>query len=157
MAANAAKREIAKRGAGKRAAVAEYVAARGGEAITEADWKILLERLAPVSEGYLRELLRSSGVPLAPLVEGVRQSSLEELERTLVALQQEYERATAAGNAPRARLCREAVIRAKDHARWAARKGAGKQEMIAWMLTWLENPPVFSAWVAMRKKQTASY
>lgn len=146
------------REAGKRGAVAEYVAARGGQTITEEDWKILLERLAPVSETYLRELLRASGAPLDPLVEGVRQSSIEELERTLVGLQYEYERATAAGNAARARLCREAVIRAKDHARWAARRGTtGKQEMIAWMLTWLENPPVFSAWVAMRKRQNVSY
>jgi hypothetical protein len=48
------------------------------------------------------------------------------------------------------------VITAKDHARLAMRKTneekrALKEEMILWMLTWLENPGVFPIWVALRK------
>ena len=52
------------------------------------------------------------------------------------------------------------VIRAKDHAELAAHsqhthaeKREQKIEMAAWMRTWLENPPVFPAWVALRKRQ----
>ncbi len=109
-----------------------------------------------MSETYLRRLLRSTGVPLAPLVEGVRQETFEELERTLLALSREY--AEAAGG-PRARACRQAVIAAKDHARFVLRnpkttpeKRAQKQEMLLWMLTWLENPAVFPCWLRLRKR-----
>ena len=47
------------------------------------------------------------------------------------------------------------MIEAKDHARWAARnpeKRAEKQEMALWMLTWLENPPLFPQWVKLRRE-----
>lgn len=106
----------------------------------------------------MRRLLRASGLPLTPLVEGVRQDSFEELERTLLALESEYSAAVSAGQRERARACRRAVIQAKDHARLAARnpktdsvKAAQKGEMVLWMLTWLENPSVFAAWLALRK------
>lgn len=109
--------------------------------------------MAPVSEAYLRRLLRESGAPLAPVVAGVRQGSLPELERSLLDLGEEYARAREAGDKARERLCRRLVIEAKDHARWALRRGrAEKEEMILWMLTWLENPGVFPAWVELRKK-----
>jgi hypothetical protein len=104
-----------------------------------------------VSEGYLRKLLRESGVPLAPMVEGVRQEDFESLERSLVALLDEYE----SGDRERRAQVRKLVIQAKDHARWAARneeKRAVKEEMVLWMVTWLENPPVFREWVALRKR-----
>ena len=126
--------------------------------IAETQWRDLLERLAPISESYLRRLLRSSGVPLSALVEGVRQDSFEELERTLLAIDREYARAWAAGDRERRRACRRLVMLAKDHARWALRtpkataeKKAEKEEMILWMLTWLENPGAFAAWLALRK------
>ncbi len=97
--------------------------------------------------------MRASGVPLAPLVAGVRQDSLADLERSLLALYDEYARAREAGDKDRERLCRRLVIEAKDHARWSWRRGhAAKQEMVLWMLTWLENPGVFPAWVELRKK-----
>lgn len=125
----------------------------GRERVTEAVWAELVERLAPVSESYLRRLVRTAGLPMDPMVEGVRQDSLPELERTLVALQQEYEQAAEAGNRERLRRLRSIVIQAKDHARLAARRpGADKDEAIRWMLVWLENPPVFSLWVAARKR-----
>ena len=51
------------------------------------------------------------------------------------------------------------MIEAKQHARWAARRaGPGeakrqiKEEMIQWMLVWLENPAVFPAWAPLRRK-----
>jgi hypothetical protein len=128
------------------------------ERVGEAQWRDLRERLAPISDSYLRRLLRATGLPLAPLVEGVRQDSLEELERTLLALEREYLAAVRAGEHERAGACRHAVIEAKDHARLALRnpktdpaKAARKREMILWMLTWLENPGVFPAWLALRK------
>ena len=103
-------------------------------------------------------MLRQSGVPLAPLVEGVRQDSFEDLERTLLALEREY----AAADEPRRTACRREVIAAKDRARWALRRLPEadprrelKQEMSLWMLTWLENPGVFSAWITLRVEQLA--
>ncbi len=124
------------------------------ELIGEAEWDTLLRLLTPVSEGYLRRLLRDfsreSGVPLAPLVEGVRQESLDALESSLLKLLAEYERGSAA---VRSRV-RKAVIEAKEHARLASRKPElreAKAEMILWMLTWLENPPVFPAWASLRR------
>lgn len=114
--------------------------------------RILLE---PVSPAMLRELLRECGCPLAPLVEGVRQEDLHTLERTLLGLAQIYEQ----GDPAERRLCRQAVIEAKDHARLVARNArvsaearAGKEEMLLWMLTWLENPQVFETWVGLRKR-----
>ncbi len=91
-------------------------------------------------------------MPLAPLVAGVRQDSLADLERSLLDLYNEYERAE--GDKPRQRACRRLVIEAKDHARWALRRGhTEKEEMILWMLTWLENPGVFPGWVELRKER----
>jgi len=116
--------------------------------VDEALWRELQTELAPVSAEYLRRLLRQSGIQLAPLVEGVRQDTFEDLERTLLALEQEY----ASADEPRRTACRREVIAAKDRARWALRRLPNpdprrdiKQEMFLWMLTWLENPTVFTA------------
>jgi len=46
--------------------------------------------LAPVSERYLRNLLRDAGVSMEPLIEGVRQDSFEHLERTMLGLTEEF-------------------------------------------------------------------
>ena len=49
-------------------------------------------------------------------------------------------------------------MQAKDHARLAARsakitpeKKVMKEEMVQWLLVWLENPGVFPAWVKLRR------
>ncbi len=109
--------------------------------------------LAPISDSYLRNLLRDSGAALHPLVEGVRQHDFEHLERTLAALGGIYLDATAAGDQATARLARRLVIEAKDHARLASRRHPGEfsAERILWMLTWLENPGIFATWVRIRK------
>ncbi|HBY60250.1 MAG TPA: hypothetical protein DEH78_10530 [Solibacterales bacterium] len=106
-------------------------------------------------ESWLRHALRDTGIPLAPLVEGVRQDSLDALERTLAALAHEY----AAGRDRPA--VRQAVLTAKEHARFALRRlegapRAAKEEMLLWMLTWLENPAVFAGWVGLRKRALSS-
>lgn len=107
------------------------------------------------SPRMIRDLLRESGVSLTPLVEGVRQDTLENLERTLLALTEAYH---SSEEAPFRRQCRATVIEAKDHARFAVRnpkvepdKRALKEEMVLWMLTWLENPEIFPDWVGLRK------
>lgn len=137
---------------GKRAELADWLALRQPAEITEAEFEELRDALSPVSENYLRKLLRESGAPLSPMVEGVRQASLDELEASLLRMLEEYERDDAAH---RARV-RQLVIAAKDHARWAARnpgRRAEKEEMGLWMLTWLENPPVFPQWVRLRQQK----
>ena len=118
--------------------------------IGEAQWDALRRDLAPISRTYLRKLLREANVPLTPLVEGVRQDDFDTLERSLVALLDEYER----GDAARRTEIRKLVIEAKDHARWAAKnpaRKAVKEEMVLWLLTWLENPPLFPEWVHLRR------
>lgn len=142
----------------KRTRLREYVAQRRPSRITAAEWEELSGRLAPISESYLRRLLRDSGVPLDPAVEGVRQDSFEELERTLLALAEEYAGARAGGRREAAAMCRRAVVTAKDHARLSLRRAtepgqrARKEEMISWMLVWLENPEAFPVWLRLRKQ-----
>jgi hypothetical protein len=135
--------------------MAEWIERTAPREIGEPEWQALLTLLAPVSESYLRRLLRDSGVPLTPLVEGVRQESFDALESSLLRLLPEYEQ----GNAARRSQIRRVVIAAKDHARWALQRNAlrkeevraEKEEMILWILTWLENPPVFPEWVRLRR------
>ncbi|HML17101.1 MAG TPA: hypothetical protein VK419_08750 [Bryobacteraceae bacterium] len=135
---------------GKRAELADWLALRQPAEITEAEFEELRDTLSPVSESYLRKLLRESGARLSPLVEGVRQASLDELEASLLRMLGEYGRE----DAPHRARVRQLVIAAKDHARWAARnpeRRAEKEEMRLWMLTWLENPPVFPQWLRLRQ------
>ena len=135
---------------GKRSELAAWLERVHPPRIGDAEFAELARALSPISEGYLRKLLRESGVPLAPTVEGVRQSGLEELERSLAALLAEYE----AGDSIRRAAIRKRVIEARDHARFAARKNPEKQEMVLWMTTWLENPPVFTEWARLRRNAT---
>ena len=136
---------------GKRADLLRWLERERPERIGQREWTRLHVDLAPVSGSYLRRLLRESGVPLAPLIEGVRQESLDALESSLLALLHEYEQGDAAAR----QATRSLVIEAKDHARWAARnpeKRVEKEEMALWMLTWLENPPLFPQWVGLRRQ-----
>ena len=135
----------------KRADLERWLARQRPARIGEMEWAMLNVDLAPISGSHLRRLLRESGVPLAPLVEGVRQETFEALESSLLSFLQEYERSDVAGRMS----VRQVVIEAKEHARWAARnpaKRAEKEEMALWMLTWLENPPLFPQWVKLRRQ-----
>ena len=136
---------------GKRADLLRWLERQRPVRIGEREWTMLHVDLGPISGSYLRRLLRDSGVPLSPLVEGVRQETFEALESSLLSMLQEYEK----GDAPLRSSIRRLVIEAKDHARWAARKSEKriqKEEMALWMLTWLENPPLFPEWVKLRKQ-----
>jgi hypothetical protein len=151
------KKEAPKKGKrsprGKAAELAAWLKRESPAIIGAREWDQLKTLLAPVSESYLRRLLRESGVPLAPWIEGVRQESLDALEASLMKLLDEYER----GDRERQARARRAVITAKDHARWALRrqtdeeKRLEKQEMVLWMTTWLENPPLFREWAPLRR------
>ena len=95
----------------------EYLESARPGAITSAVWKELLQRFAPVSESYLRDLLRQTGLPFEQPFAGVRQHTFEELERSLRDLLAVYIEANGAGDGDRARYCRRQVIAAKDRAR----------------------------------------
>ena len=136
----------------------EYLAERRPSAITEAVWRDLLQLLAPVSENYLRQLLWATGLPFDQPCAGIRQHTFAELEESLIGMWRIYSEAIGTGARERARYCRRQVIGAKDRARFLSRdprtppeRKAQKEEMVQWMLVWLENPEVFPAWVAARK------
>ena len=146
----------------KRALLSEYLAQTQPSRIGLAEWQAIAQRLVPVSEHYLRDLLRGCGIPLDPVVEGVRQESIEELERTLLALAEQYLAGLHDGDRLRAELSRRAVIIGKDHARLSVSRAGTprekrelKDEMISWMLVWLENPEAFPTWSRLRKRATS--
>jgi hypothetical protein len=138
----------------KTAVLRQWLAERRPEHIGEAEFAELATALAPISESYLRRLLRDSGVPLTPMVAGVRQGTFDELESSLLNLLREYE----GGDPARKLAVRRVVITGKEHAMIAASKAeAGstkrteKTEMVLWLATWLENPPLFPDWVRIRR------
>ena len=137
----------------------EYLASRQPTVIDEAVWGELMVRLAPVSESYLRDLLRATALPFDQPYSGIQQHTFEELEESLLGMLKVYLDSVAAGNRDRARYCRRQVIAAKDRAKFIAvtartmaGKRAEKDEMAQWMLVWLENPEVFPAWAEARKR-----
>jgi|SRR5665213_1146211 len=135
---------------GKSAELASWLDEHRPSRVGEAEFAQLRAALAPVSESYLRKLLRECGVPLDAMVEGVRQATFGDLEASLLKLLEEYEQ----GDPSHRMAVRRLVITAKDHARLAARnpeKRVEKEEMILWLTTWLENPPVFAEWVRIRR------
>jgi hypothetical protein len=157
------KSEAGTRRMSRKQRLAGCLAERHITAIGEAEWQELLRELAPISESYLRELLRATGLPFAQPWAGIRQKSFEELERSLRDMLAVYTGALQAGDRLRARDCRRQVIGAKDRARFIARhpktspeKQAQKEEMVQWMLVWLENPAVFPPWVELRKRYWSS-
>jgi hypothetical protein len=139
----------------RKAALADWLARHQPSQISELDAVQIHHSLAPISASYLHKLLRQCGVPLAPMIDGVRQGSLNDLEDSLLALMGEY----AACDLHRRQQVRALVITAKDHARFALSRAtdeslrALKQETLLWLTTWLENPLVFANWVALRREQ----
>jgi hypothetical protein len=131
----------------------EYLERERPAAITEEVWTALRMQLAPVSESYLRDLLRATGLPFDQPWAGIRQHTLEELEQSLLGMLEVYRQANHSGDRERARYCRRQVIAAKDRAKFLAGTRPDKEEMAQWMLVWLENPEVFPAWADARKKQ----
>ena len=75
----------------------EYLAQRNLSAISEREWRELTARLAPVSESYLRRLVADTGIPVEPPFGGVRQKTFDELERSLLEMEEAYTRASGSG------------------------------------------------------------
>jgi hypothetical protein len=147
----------------RKQALREHLAERQIALLGETEWRELLRTLAPISESYLRELLRATGLPFAQPYAGIHQKSFAELEHSLTGMLAAYKGAAAAGDRVLARYCRRQVVAAKDRARFIAHnpktspdKQAEKNEMIQWMLVWLENPEVFPAWVEIRKRYSST-
>lgn len=130
-----------------RAEIRKWLEKQGASRVDEALAARLRAEFPEVSESTLRRALRESGLPLDPLVEGVRQDTLEHLERTLLALAGEYER----GDPARRAQVRELVLTARRHTELAARRKP-KDEELLWLRTWLENPLVFPAWARLRRR-----
>ncbi len=150
---------MATRSNSKKRRLEDYLREQQPAAISEERWRELAALLAPISESYLRDLLQATGIPIAQPMGGVRQGSFEELEASLLELENEYAIAVTHGDRTRANACRRAVIQAKDRARLISRsekvdaeKRRQKAEMTEWMLVWLENPGIFESWVTLRKK-----
>ena len=135
---------------GKAAELARWLGERRPARIGEAEFAAIGSALATISESYLRKLVRECGVPLDPMVEGVRQGTFDELQESLLRLLEVYRH----GDARRRNQVRRLVITAKDHARLARRNPAlqaDKDEVILWLSTWLDNPPLFPDWVLIRR------
>lgn len=144
----------------KKQRIIAWLADRNWDSVTETRAGELAQAFSDCSDDTRRAALLESGTPLAPLIEGVVQDTYKHLEATLGALLSEYLAARESGDAPRRQLIRSIVIRAKDHTELAAHnpkthdlKRAVKLEMALWLRTWLENPPLFPAWVELRKRQ----
>jgi hypothetical protein len=154
---------VASTGKSVRQRLREYLEKEHPPAVTELVWRDLLQRLAPVSESYLRDLIRAEGLPCEQPFAGIDQHTLDALEGSLRDMLTVYVEALEAGNRERARYCRRQVIAAKDRAKFqvqtprtAPERKALKQEMVQWMLVWLENPEVFPTWVEARKRVPGS-
>ncbi len=135
----------------------EVMAARGWTHIDAPQWQDLRAELPDVAEPTLRQWLRESGLSVAQPFAGVAVKTLDELEQSLASMS-----ATYLSNLETRRACRAAVIQAKDRARFAAanqraapEKRALKQEMVQWMLVWLDDPAMFASWLALRKATRA--
>ena len=87
----------------------------------------------------------------------VKQHTFAELEASLRELSELY-----AAHDQLRRACRDAVIEAKDRARFASRnqraselKRTIKAEMVEWMLVWLGDPALFEEWARLRREHMA--
>jgi hypothetical protein len=91
---------------------------------------------------------------MAPALQ-IRWKTFAELEASLRDFQRMYE-----DDPLRRRELRQIVIKTKDRARFASRnpkvspdKRAAKEEMVQWMLVWLDDPSMFADWVTLRRSQ----
>lgn len=134
----------------KKQAVASWLVKHGESAVGLEGWRELKQTLVPISDQYLRKLLRASGHSLDPLVEGVRQENLAALADSLTRMESVY----GSGSLDVKKRCRALVTEARQHAAFAEQRtgNAEKKEMLEWMRVWLENPAVFPVWVEVRKK-----
>jgi hypothetical protein len=126
-----------------------------------------LGRDRPVSRAYVLDVLSETGILIDRSLGGlpvdlrgrVHFHDLEAAEASLSDMTREYETARAAGDKLRAEDCRRAVRKGKDRLKLilrrsnlSAQKRKEKQELLEWFLVWLEAPPLFPAWVELRRR-----
>lgn len=107
---------------------------------------LLLE--SGLSAAYLRKQLLERGQDLHVLIEGVRQDTQENLERTLTALAAVYEEQPLEA--------RRKVLESRMHLDFVLRKDPKnplRRVVLLHLRTWLENPPVYPLWVALQKQK----
>lgn len=129
----------------KASRVREYAAARGWARIGGVEWNELRDAMPDIGESTLR----SAGLPISQPWRGVRQHSLDELQESLTEMSGIY-----AARPDLRKYCRDQVIAAKDRARRLSATKVLKAEMVEWMLVWLDDPAMFTAWAHLRRKQT---
>ncbi len=142
------------------AGIAEIAASRRWSVVDLAAWDELRRAFPSVAESTLRHDLFETGLPLDPLVEGVRFDTLEDLCRSLAALAACH-RASIGGRPEQpitparkrvieGRRKAEAVLR---NPKVAAEKRESMREKFLWLRTWLENPDLFADWARLRMKK----
>ena len=155
--------------------VLDYLARSQPKCVSEAEFNAIrreviatLKRQRPPSDGYLMDILlttevdidRSLGGIPADLRNKVHTSSYEHAKASLLVMAKEY---ADAADAARAEDVRRTVRRAKDRVRLLLRgslspeKRQAKQEILEWMLVWLENPLVFESWIEIRTRSMRDY
>ena len=121
----------------------------GIEYVSPALFEELIEKLGTTSD-QLRRRLRQTKIQMHPLIEGVRQDSLENLMQTLSKL---------AGLYPeQPESTRARVLESKRHTQFLLRRNPNDSWRKAVLLhqnTWLENPAIYPLWASLQKK-TAS-
>lgn len=137
------------RGASKKLLVERRLGELNPAIVDEVLWRQFKSDFAPVSDSYLRNILRDSKYPLAPVVEGVSTTRPDAAERVLRALSAEY----LEGDLNRRKVCRDAVLEAKQKLKWKLGKSRPNEdhaEIFLWVSTWLENPALFPEWLTVR-------
>ena len=126
-----------------------------------------LRRGRPVSRSYLLQVLSTTTVEISRSLGGlpadlrhrVHFGDADRAAATLLEMQREYAAARDSGDRERAWDVRRAVRQAKDRLRLLLRrpslsadKRAEKEELLVWVLVWLENPEVFAPWLKLRRR-----
>lgn len=144
----------------RRAAIAAFAEGERWSVVDAAAWDALRIAFGEVSESTLRHDLLDSGLPLDPLVEGVRFDTLDRLARSLTALAECDRRAAEAPRKGRISPARKCVLEARRKAEAMLRnskvspeKRAAMEEKFLWLRTWLENPELFVGWAPLRLRQ----
>jgi hypothetical protein len=126
-----------------------------------------LGRGKPVSRTYVLDVLAETQIPIERSLGGLPVDLRDRVHfhdrdvaaASLTDMTREYEAARAASDKVRAEDCRRAVRKGKDRLKLLLRrrnlspqKREEKQELLQWFLVWLEAPPLFPAWLQLRRR-----
>ena len=155
--------------------VLDYLARNQPKCVSEAEFNAIrreviatLKRQRPPSDSYLMDILLTTEVDIDRSLGGipvdlrnkVHTASYEQAKASLLVMAEEY---ADAADAVRAEDVRRTVRRAKDRVRLLLRGGLSpekrqaKQEILEWMLVWLENPLVLESWIEIRTRSMRDY